>query len=279
MMRRPLFRETNVTDRRDAPATVFVDADNTLWDTDGVFAAAQLGLLTQVEATTRAPLDVADRLAYVRAIDQEIAERHHAGLRYPPKLLINATAAALGGEQPFRAARLALTGSLISPISSEALAAIEQRYFSDLGSPPVLRPGVADGLLALERAQCVVLIVTEGARAKIAQNTSRLGLDGHFTRIVEGPKRADLYRRVLRLSGTPARAFMIGDQLDRDIAPAKAAGLETIYFPGGFQPRWSPAIDQIRPDHIVASFAEAAGIILQAGDRSVSAKGRGRAAG
>jgi putative hydrolase of the HAD superfamily len=268
-----------VTEQRDAPATVFVDADNTLWDTDGVFAAAQLGLLAQVEETTHTTLDVADRLAYVRAIDQEIAERHHAGLRYPPKLLISATAAALGGEQPLRAARLALTGSLMSPISGEALAAIEQRYFADLGSPPALRPGVADGLLALEHAQCVVLIVTEGARAKIARNTSRLGLDGHFTRIVEGPKRADLYRRVLRLSGTPGRAFMVGDQLDRDIAPAKVAGLETIYFPGGFQPRWTPAIDQVRPDHIVVSFAEAAGIILQAGDRGASTTSSGRATG
>src|SRR5690606_10201566 len=92
MMRRPLFRETNVIERRDAPATVFVDADNTLWDTDGVFAAAQLGLLAQVEATTHTTLNVAGRLAYVRAIDQEIAERHHAGLRYPLKLLISATA-------------------------------------------------------------------------------------------------------------------------------------------------------------------------------------------
>jgi hypothetical protein len=33
---------------------------------------------------------------------------------------------------------------------------------------------------------------------------------------------------------------MIGDQLDRDIGPAKEAGLRTIYFPGGFAPGGRP---------------------------------------
>jgi hypothetical protein len=33
--------------------------------------------------------------------------------------------------------------------------------------------------------------------------------------------------------------MMVGDQLDRDIEPAKAAGFVTAWFPGGFTPRWS----------------------------------------
>ncbi|MBK6491620.1 MAG: HAD hydrolase-like protein [Sphingomonadales bacterium] len=79
--------------------------------------------------------------------------------------------------------------------------------------------------------------------------------------IVEGVKRPDLYRRILRLTGT-LEAFMVGDQLDRDIAPAKAAGLETIYFPGGFQPRWLPAVGKVGPDYTIASFAEVPDIVL-----------------
>ena len=51
------------------PATVFVDADNTLWDTDQVFADAQLGLLSAVETATGVACQVSDRLGYVRAID------------------------------------------------------------------------------------------------------------------------------------------------------------------------------------------------------------------
>lgn len=243
--------------------TIFVDADNTLWDTDQVFADAQLGLLGGVEAA-RSTAAGGDRLAYVRAVDQAIAARHHAGLRYPPKLLIAALADVLGGRPVERAARRALSGSSEVLLADAHIAAIEARYFESLGKPPTLRPGVQAGLDRLTRGGATILIVTEGARQKVEKTAHRLGLDGHFTRVVEGVKRPDLYRRVLRLTGLPQRAFMIGDQLDRDIAPAKVAGLETIYFPGGFQPRWHPGVNSVTPDHVVASFAEVPAIIHQA---------------
>ena len=60
----------------------------------------------------------------------------------------------------------------------------------------------------------------------------------------------------------PKRAFMIGDQLDRDIAPAKAAGLITVYFPGGFRPKWTPDESSIGPDFKVSDFMQAAQIVL-----------------
>jgi putative hydrolase of the HAD superfamily len=246
---------------RETPATVFVDADNTLWDTDGIFAAAQLHLLAAVESVTGRQSAVEDRLAFVRAADQGIAEHHHAGLRYPPRLLIAALADALLGEDVARAAHLAIVGSGKVRITEDVMGDIETAYFSDLGRPPAIRSGVKAGLLALEAAGCTVLIITEAARAKVERTTERLGLDTHFTRIVEGVKRPELYRRILRLTGT-LEAFMVGDQLDRDIAPAKAAGLETIYFPGGFQPRWSPTVEKINPDHTIASFAEVPDIVL-----------------
>ena len=248
--------------RRETPATVFVDADNTLWDTDGVFATAQLNLLEGVERAIGEVSGQSDRLAFVRIVDQCIAERHHAGLRYPPRLLIDGLTAALRGEDLARASRLALTGSLKVRLSDELSGNIEQAYFADLGQQPALRPGVEIGLRALEEAGCTVLIVSESAREKVERTAERLGLKGHFTRIIEGAKRPDLYARVLRLTNAPSPAFMVGDQLDRDIVPAKAAGLATIYFPGGFQPRWSPAVEKVGPDHIIASFAELPDIVL-----------------
>jgi putative hydrolase of the HAD superfamily len=54
---------------------------------------------------------------------------------------------------------------------------------------------------------------------------------------------------------------MIGDQLDRDILPAKEAGLITIYLPGGFRPKWSPLAGGPHPDYEIASFWEAVDII------------------
>src|SRR5947207_1637917 len=47
-------RTASVIRSSTAPATVFVDADNTLWDTDSVFADAQRNMLERVEAATNA---------------------------------------------------------------------------------------------------------------------------------------------------------------------------------------------------------------------------------
>ena len=252
-----------MSDRPNPTPIVFVDADNTLWDTDRVFAEAQLALLDAVEQATALNAPATDRLAFVRSLDQGLAERHHEGLRYPPKLLIRALAAVLAGEKGPRAVRAALSGSGEERLHLEVSAAIEQAFFTALRQPPMLREGVAAGLAALSKAKATVLIITEGARARIERTTAGFGLTDHVTRIVEGAKRPDLYRRVLRLTNGADAAFMIGDQLDRDIAPAKAAGVETIYFPGGFQPRWLPGIDTVGPDHVIASFDEVPGIVLR----------------
>lgn len=255
------------------PATVFVDADNTLWDTDSVFADAQRNMLDRVEAATGTATDADDRLAYVRGVDQAIAELHHAGLRYPPKLLVRGLAAALAGLSPERAARAAWRGSMLTRMPDDRVGEIEQAFFADLNRTPEVRQGVREGLEALQAAKCVVLIVTEGARARVERTAKRLELYNLVARAIEGPKRPELFRRVLRRTGAPKRAFMIGDQLDRDIEPAKAAGLGTIYFPGGFRPRWTPEEALIQPDHRIENFAEVPSIVLgDTGKRRLAAR-------
>lgn len=249
--------------RHNDRATVFVDADNTLWDTDAVFAAAQLALLEAVERATARRTEVTDRLGFVRAIDQAIAERHHARLRYPPRLLVRAAELVLNGAQTEDAARSAWRGGASYAVPEDAAEEIEQGFFAALARTPDLRPGVAAGLASLVEADCLLLIVTEGAKAKIERTAERLAVADFFDRIIEGPKAPALYRRILSFTGAPPRAFMVGDQLDRDIAPARVAGLGTIYYPGGFQPRWTPAIDQAGPDHVIARFDEVPGIVLQ----------------
>lgn len=101
------MRDTN------SPVTVvFIDADNTLWDTDGVYADAQLALLNELEDRLDVQLLEPDRLAFVRAIDQGLATRHHEGLRYPPRFLIKALALALTGSDKTSAIRLAWSGGI-----------------------------------------------------------------------------------------------------------------------------------------------------------------------
>ena len=62
---------------RRAPSRAFVvvDADNTLWDTNAVYANAQLALLSAVEEHVGVNA-AGDRLTYLRNIDQALAQRH-----------------------------------------------------------------------------------------------------------------------------------------------------------------------------------------------------------
>lgn len=246
------------------PATVFIDADNTLWDTDAIFAKAQLDLLSFVEGETGIFYPGDDRLAFLRRIDQALAKSHHAGLRYPSRLLAQGTSLALGGLSPGQAARLALKGmNAQHAISGMAAAVAEEGFLVAIRDLPDLRPGVREGLAVLHSAGCPILVISEGVRARVSRTAEAHQIGRFIDRIIVAPKLPELYNRVLRLTGMPARAFMIGDQLDRDIAPAKAAGLETIYFPGNFKPSWQLGEDAVAPDHRISSFAEVPRIVQE----------------
>lgn len=243
-----------------ATATILVDADNTLWDTNAVYVDAQLNLLTAVERELQSPPLKGDRLAFVRLVDQGIANRHHARLRYPPRLLVQGLVAALGGATTNLAVRAALAGTPTLPGSlSEGL---ERDYFRDLSADPALRPGVAEGLAALKSAGATVMVVTEGGRDRVIATAGRLGIGGYIDRFVDAPKGPELFTRVLRLSAVTPRVFMVGDQLDRDIAPAKQAGAVTVYFQGNFRPSWAPDADEVIPDYTVSSFADVPALII-----------------
>lgn len=93
-----------------AQCVVFIDADNTLWDTNRVYADAQLSLLTDVERASGRRAKVDNRLGWLREIDQALAERHHAGLRYPPRLLAKAVALALIWRRHFVRSSIGVLG-------------------------------------------------------------------------------------------------------------------------------------------------------------------------
>jgi putative hydrolase of the HAD superfamily len=239
---------------------VFLDADNTLWDTDRVFAAAQLELLDASFAAFGGEIR-GDPLAFVRSVDQAIAERHHDGLRYPPKLLVRGMGAALAGARAERAARIALIDPT-PPIAGNEDAMVA-RFLSMLGETPQERGGVREGLRHLRNERISVVVLTEGSSAKARRTAETIGLDPMISRYFEGRKRVRLFERFKRLAGDGVAPFMIGDQLDRDIAPAKAAGLRTIHFPGGFTPKWTPSAGQVSPDHVVDNLLDAAHIVTR----------------
>jgi putative hydrolase of the HAD superfamily len=244
------------------PAVVFVDADNTLWDTDKVYANAQLELLAAVERALGITAQLNDRLAFVRSIDQAIAKQHHARLRYPPRILVKALAFALKGSSPESAARHAWKSSVADPVfCEEDVIRLEGTFLAALQSLPPLRAGVREGLKGLRESRSIVFVITEGERDRVLRTARAHCLDNLIDRIIEAPKGPRIYRRALRLIHGASSAYMIGDQLDRDIRPAKEAGLKTIYFPGGFRPNWELDEHLVRPDFRINGFDAVPGIV------------------
>jgi putative hydrolase of the HAD superfamily len=247
----------------DSPVTVvFIDADNTLWDTDGVYADAQLALLNELEDRLGVQFPELDRLAFVRSIDQGLAERHHEGLRYPPRFLIKALALALTGSDKTSAIRLAWSGGIeANRLTNETVQQVETRMVQDLRRTPALRPGVLSGLSQLETEGFPMLVLTEGRLERVKDNIRIHGLERYIPRVMEAKKDKRLYERLLKVFRPCNVGFMIGDQLERDIRPAKVAGLSTIYFPSNFRPKWDIEQKGALADHQITTFAGVPAII------------------
>jgi putative hydrolase of the HAD superfamily len=99
-----------------------------------------------------------------------------------------------------------------------------------------LRPGIED-LLKRLKAHGLVL----GAREPRWERLERAGIAELFTRDHDVP---------------PAECILVGDRIDADVAPAKAAGMATIQFRSGRWRRQRPRSAAETPDAVVTDVAE-----------------------
>lgn len=99
-----------------------------------------------------------------------------------------------------------------------------------------LRPGI-DDLLKRLAARGLAL----GAAGCPSERLVRAGIDHLFTSALDVP---------------PSVCILVGDRLDRDIAPAKAAGMATIQFRTGRYRRQRPRSDSETPDAVVTDVRE-----------------------
>ncbi|NKK03285.1 HAD hydrolase-like protein [Rhizobium leguminosarum bv. viciae] len=241
---------------------VLVDADNTLWDTDGVFAQAQVSLLSAVESALQKAGPSAERLEYVRSFDQALAEQHHLGLRYPPRLLIDAMAFGLQGLPQHDAVRRAWNVGLQSGLDRETVSQIEQTFFEMIAIYPSLLHGVSEGLRDLASVGATTVVLTEGSRKRVIRTIEHHRLGEFIDRVFEAPKTVRMFERVKHLARDGQSIYMIGDQLTRDIRPANDAGLKTIYIPGAFQPKWEEQAGTVATFH-AATFDAAVSLLLK----------------
>jgi putative hydrolase of the HAD superfamily len=235
---------------------ILTDADNTLWDTNAVFASAQLELLGEVEVATRTKCLEADRLAFVRRFDQALALAHYAHLKYPPSMLVSALALALNGTNPEVAAHAAIRGQAYSSgLDQAAVDNLVGRYFSSLHKIPELLPTVREGLMAARTAGLHVYVMTEGKVEKQRDILSQHSLDGLVAGIYEMAKNKVQFER-LRQRFFPAEIVVIGDQPDRDVVPAREANCKAVLVPGPFRPNWHDAEQWKDANYIANTFKD-----------------------
>src|SRR5262245_36791608 len=124
------------------------DADNTLWDTDSLYRAAQLSLLANVESAISVEGPREGRLEFLRRVDESLAQQDHRGLKYPTSMLVSALSEVLLGHTVERAVTRASLGSL--GLSREKTDEIAAEFQVSLSKRPELRTGVLAGLQELE---------------------------------------------------------------------------------------------------------------------------------
>jgi putative hydrolase of the HAD superfamily len=227
---------------------LFTDADNTLWNTDAVFAAAQLEMLHEIERITgrNASTDEDRGLAFLRNLDQRIAAVHPNDLRYPPGLLAHGLALVLEGKEVEEAVARVTEPSVGL---ANVFEAAQARFLDSIRKLPPLREGVREGLLAISEANIAITVVTEERVERCRQFLAGHRLENMITDVVSVRKTTEAYLALRRNTAT-GRNFMVGDQIDRDILAAAAAGYSTFYFPGGFAPYWASELDTSKTKRI-----------------------------
>lgn len=235
---------------------LIVDADNTLWDTNEVFARAQLRLLEATEEAVGRMCSALDRLEFVRSYDQAIAAKHHRHLNYPAQLLVAAIGAGLCGMDPFSAAECVIRGRVLSHKLLEAqVGDVLAAYRHALTEIPALLPSVREAIELARSSDMAVFVMTEGKIDHQRRSLSEHGLAQFVLSIGEMRKTATQFER-LRHRFKQAEVVVIGDQLDRDIVPARRAGCRTVLVPSRFKPRWNVEGSQAA-DHIASTLLEA----------------------
>lgn len=231
---------------------LFSDADNTLWDTNSVFARAQFSMLRNIEQLTKqsGPARSRERLAFLREIDQLIASQHPDHLHYPPILLAQALLLTLRGATAEEASSVVLSQSE----TQSHLDSIVERFVNELRRVPRLRRGVHHGLWLLRQTGIDVTVVTETRRDRCIGLLETHQILIFVSDIVAVRKSPETYTG-LAAAHPSSKAIMVGDQLDRDILFSAQAGFETFYFPSAFQPHWTQNL-RVRPDHEIHRFDE-----------------------
>jgi putative hydrolase of the HAD superfamily len=107
-------------------------------------------------------------------------------------------------------------------------------------------------------------VITEGSLRRVARNLEHHRIAGYVQSKDAVKKDQQGFAALRARHAADSLGWVVGDQLTRDIFPARDAGLRTIYFAGSFQPQWEQSLDIGRETIAIETFASVP-LILQEG--------------
>ncbi|MFJ9694127.1 HAD family hydrolase [Kitasatospora sp. NPDC101183] len=190
------------------------DADDTLWENNVLFERVTDGFLNWVAT----PDERAGVEALLGRIEAENSAAHGYGTPVFRQSLADCLRQLRGAGAVVTQAELARIDELLTPLTDRG--AIE------------LIAGVADTLDALA-GRHHLLILTKGDQEEQQAKVTASTIDHHFRGVhIVAEKSVDTYLQLTaELDLDPARTWMIGNSPKSDIAPARKAGLRTVFIP------------------------------------------------
>jgi putative hydrolase of the HAD superfamily len=190
--------------------TLFLDADDTLWENNIFFERAIADFLSLLDHTLHSPHEVRSRL---NAIEAEHVRTHGYGT--------------VTFERSLLRCYTELSTRVLSEEDRQRIHAFAR---SVCEAEIELMPGVAQALPRLAGRFRLVL-VTKGDHAEQADKLARSGLAHYFDHVeIVHEKDAEAYRSLItRLGLDPGSTWMIGNSPRSDINPALEAGLHAAF--------------------------------------------------
>jgi putative hydrolase of the HAD superfamily len=201
-----------IREKTDAPQTLLIDADDTLWENNVYFEKAIAEFISFLNHHTYSPVEVREVL---NDVERDCIVSHGYGL--------HSFAHALA--QTFE--RLS-----VEPITPELRQRINGFAHAIAEHPVEFLPEVPETLQYLAGRHHLILL-TKGAIAEQSGKVDRSGIKDYFAAVeIVVEKNAETYRDVItkyELSGSST--WMIGNSPRSDINPALAVGLNAVFVP------------------------------------------------
>lgn len=157
------------------------------------------------------------------------------------------------GRLDIKAARRAIVSAAFSELKlpPEDAVRLADRYSAVRLDNMYLYPGVEPTLQALRDRRFTMALLTNGESATQREKIERFGLGKYFSHIFiegeigSGKPGQEIYRKALSdMGASPEETYMVGDNIEWDIAPPQALGISGIWYDsdGAGLPPDAPAV-------------------------------------